>query len=122
MEPVVVDRQSQLLRGALDMCLLALLSEQPCHTYDLTKRLAAQGVTDVGYGTLYPLVTRLRRQGLLEEQTEPSSTGPPRKVFTPSAAGRRALADWAAQWWSTTAAVTALLTQTGVLPLTKEST
>ena len=117
----VVDRQSQLLRGALDMCLLALLAEEPCHAYELTKRLAAQGVTDVGYGTLYPLGTRLRRQGLVEERTEPSSTGPPRKVFTPSAAGRRALADWAAQWWSTTAAVTALLTRTGVLPLPEES-
>jgi len=104
------------------MCLLALLSEQPCHAYDLTKRLAAQGVADVGYGTLYPLVTRLRRQGLLEEQAEPSTAGPPRKVFTPSAAGRRALADWAGQWWSTTAAITALLTRTGVLPLSQEST
>lgn len=102
------------------MCLLALLAEQPGHAYDLTKRLAAQGVNDVSYGTLYPLVTRLRRQGLLDVQTEPSSTGPPRKVFTPSSAGRRALSDWAAQWWSTTAAVTALLTRTGVLPLPEE--
>ncbi|MGI8535732.1 MAG: PadR family transcriptional regulator [Mycobacteriales bacterium] len=52
------DRQAQLLRGALDMCLLTLLSEQPTDAYDLVVRFEERGLSGVGYGTIYPLVGR----------------------------------------------------------------
>lgn len=110
------DRQSQFLRGSLDMCLLALLQEQPSHAYELATRLERRGLEGVGYGTLYPLVTRLRRLGLLDEEVQASASGPPRKVFTPSAAGRQALTTWAERWWSSTSVVLDLLRDTGVLP------
>jgi PadR family transcriptional regulator, regulatory protein PadR len=111
-----VERQAQLLRGTLDMCLLALLHQQPSHAYELTTRLDDHGLPGVGYGTLYPLVTRLRRLGLVEEHTEPSPAGPPRKVFRPSAGGRAALAQWSSQWLATSTAIHRLLTDAGVLP------
>lgn len=109
------DRRTQLLRGALDTCLLALLAEQPTHAYDLVVRLRQHGLEGVGYGTVYPLMGRLRRQGLVDERVEASPHGPPRKVFAVSAAGQRALTDWTQQWLQTTNTITGLLTSAGAL-------
>lgn len=113
---VEADRQSQFLRGTLDLCLLALLAHRPSHAYELSARLEQHGLDGVGYGTLYPLVTRLRRQGLLEQEVRPSDSGPPRKVYRPSPEGARVLADWADEWWSSASVVHDLLAATGVLP------
>jgi PadR family transcriptional regulator len=108
------DRRTQLLRGALDTCLLALLARRPTHAYDLVVLLEAEGLPGVGYGTVYPLMSRLRRQGLVTERIEPSPSGPPRKVFEVSADGERALREWTAQWVDTTSAITGLLASAGV--------
>lgn len=71
------DRQTQLLRGALDMCLLALLARRATHGYELVGRLEAIGIEGVGYGTIYPLLTRMRRLGLVVDEVQASPTGPP---------------------------------------------
>jgi PadR family transcriptional regulator PadR len=110
------DRRTQLLRGVLDTCLLALLARTPTHAYDLVVLLEQRGIEGVGYGTVYPLMGRLRRQGLVDERSEASPSGPPRKVFSVSAAGRAALAEWAQQWDATTSSVRTLLATAGALP------
>ena len=92
------DRQAQLLRGALDMCLLALLSEQPAHGYELVQRAGEAGFPSVGYGTIYPLLTRMRRLDLVAQQIQDSPHGPARKVYVVTDAGHARLADWTAQW------------------------
>jgi PadR family transcriptional regulator, regulatory protein PadR len=109
------DRRTQLLRGALDTCLLALLARKPTHAYDLVVLLKEHGLAGVGYGTVYPLMGRLRRQGLVSERTEPSPSGPPRKVFEVSPAGSHALAEWTRQWVDTTSAINGLLASAGAL-------
>ena len=109
------DRRTQLLRGALDTCLLALLARRPTHAYDVVVQLEKQGLPGVGYGTVYPLMGRLRRQGLVTERTEPSPSGPPRKVFEVSPAGVQALTEWTQQWVDTTSAITGLLASAGAL-------
>lgn len=109
------DRRTQLLRGALDTCLLALLAKKPTHAYDLVVSLEEHGLAGVGYGTVYPLMGRLRRQGLVNERTEPSPSGPPRKVFEVSATGSQALVAWTRQWVETTSDINALLTSVGAL-------
>lgn len=114
------DRQAQFLRGALDMCLLALLHERPSHAYGLATRLEHRGLEGIGYGTLYPLVTRLRRLGLVEESVVASSLGPPRKVYRLSAAGRLTLTRWAAEWSAGVSVLRALLVDTGALSGTVE--
>lgn len=111
----VPDRRTQLLRGALDMCLLAVLAQQPTHAYDLVVRLEQHGLPGVGYGTVYPLMGRLRRQGLVDERTEASPSGPPRKVFEVSPAGLTALGEWIHQWLDTTSAINGVLTAVGAL-------
>src|SRR3954463_10293497 len=109
------DRRTQLLRGALDTCLLALLARTPTHAYDLVVLLEQHGLPGVGYGTVYPLMGRLRRQGLVSERAEPSPRGPPRKVYEVSPAGRQALAEWTAHWVDTTSAISQLLASAGAL-------
>jgi len=96
--PADGDRRTQLLRGALDMCLLALLAARATHGYELVRRLESVGFDAVGYGTIYPLLTRMRRLGLITDEVQASPAGPRRKVYTLTAAGRSRLAEWRAQW------------------------
>ncbi len=115
------ERRTQLLRGALDTCLLALLARNPTHAYDLVVLLEAHGLPGVGYGTVYPLMGRLRRQNLVTEHIEPSPSGPPRKVFEVSPAGLEALHEWTSQWVDTTSAINELLASAGALNSPKET-
>ncbi|MGN9910337.1 PadR family transcriptional regulator [Phytohabitans sp. LJ34] len=92
------ERRTQLLRGVLDMCLLALLAKAPAHGYEVVRRLEEAGVEGVGYGTVYPLLTRMRRLGLVADEVRTSPTGPPRKVYELTDSGRAALDSWARQW------------------------
>ena len=56
-------RRSQLLRGVLDLCLLAVVEEEPAYGYEMTKRLRARGLSIVGEGSIYPLLGRLGARG-----------------------------------------------------------
>src|SRR2546422_680650 len=57
-------RRTELLRGVLDLCLLAVMQEGPAYGYEMTKRLRARGLSIVGEGSIYPLLGRLERAGL----------------------------------------------------------
>lgn len=99
-ESVEGDRHTQLLRGTLDMCLLALLAKEPTHGYEVVRRLNAAGLDGVGYGTVYPLLTRMRRLGFVVDKVADSPAGPPRKVYAVTREGRRKLTAWMRQWTS----------------------
>lgn len=102
-------RRSLLMRGVLDMCVLSMVSRQPDHVYGLVSRMADRGLDRVSFGSLYPLVTRLRQQGLLDDTSIPSPVGPPRTVLSLTSRGEAALARWSTQWRSMNAAVARLL-------------
>jgi PadR family transcriptional regulator PadR len=102
-------RQSQLLRGVLDLCLLAVIADEPAYGYEMTKRLRARGLSIVGEGSIYPLLGRLERDGLVETYRAASNGGPPRKYYRASAAGKRALADGLAEWRGARDSVDAVL-------------
>jgi len=103
------ERQTQLLRGALDMCLLALLAREPAHGYELVRRVEAAGFDAVGYGTVYPLLTRMRRLGLVADEMQASPAGPARKVYAVTDAGRSRLLAWHQQWTRFVGVVDALM-------------
>ncbi|GAB3976298.1 PadR family transcriptional regulator [Plantactinospora veratri] len=92
------DRHTQLLRGVLDMCLLALLARQPAHGYELVRRMETADLGAISYGTIYPLLTRMRRLGLVANEQQPSPNGPPRKVYALTDLGRAHLDAWQKQW------------------------
>ncbi|WP_410814955.1 PadR family transcriptional regulator [Micromonospora sp. 067-2] len=105
------DRQTQLLRGALDMCLLAVLAGEPAHGYELVRRMKATGIGVVSYGTIYPLLTRMRGLGLVVDKHEASPAGPPRKVYALTDTGGVQLAAWRQQWTHFTGLVDAVLSE-----------
>ncbi len=91
-------RRSQLLRGVLDLCLLAVMAEGPAYGYEMTKRLRARGLSIVGEGSIYPLLGRLERDGLVETRREASNGGPPRKYYSLSPEGEQALERGVEEW------------------------
>jgi PadR family transcriptional regulator PadR len=102
-------RSTQLLRGVLDLCLLAVMDEGPAYGYEMTKRLRAHGLSIVSEGSIYPLLGRLEREGLVETYQAASNGGPPRKYYRPSRAGRRALKEGVAEWRAARDALDAVL-------------
>jgi PadR family transcriptional regulator, regulatory protein PadR len=102
-------RRTQLLRGVLDLCLLAVVAEEPAYGYEMTKRLRARGLTMVGEGSIYPLLGRLERNGLVETHRAASNGGPPRKYYRASREGQRALAAGVSEWRAARDALDAVL-------------
>src|SRR6266516_3773640 len=102
-------RRTQLLRGVLDLCLLAVVADEPAYGYEMTKRLRARGLSIVGEGSIYPLLGRLERDGLVETYRAASNGGPPRKYYRASAAGQRALAAGVSDWRAARDAVDSVL-------------
>jgi PadR family transcriptional regulator PadR len=102
-------RHSQLLRGVLDLCLLAVVKEEPAYGYEMTKRLRARGLSIVGEGSIYPLLGRLERNGLVETYRAASNGGPPRKYYRASRKGQRALAAGMSEWRAARDAVDSVL-------------
>ena len=98
-------RRSQLLRGVLDLCLLAVMGEGPAYGYEMTKRLRARGLSIVGEGSIYPLLGRLERDGLVETRRQASNGGPPRKYYSLSPDGERALEAGVNEWQATRDAI-----------------
>jgi PadR family transcriptional regulator PadR len=92
------DRGSQLLKGVLDMCLLAVIQEEPSYGYELARKLADRGLDLVSEGAIYPVLSRLQRGGLVEGYLVASSEGPARKYYRIAEAGRRSLARWQDDW------------------------
>ena len=91
-------RRSQLLRGVLDLCLLAVMQEGPAYGYEMTKRLRARGLSMVGEGSIYPVLGRLERGDWSRPDRAASNGGPPRKYYRLSPEGERALAAGVVEW------------------------
>jgi PadR family transcriptional regulator PadR len=89
---------TQMRKGLLEFCVMAQLDE-PRYGYELVQRLGAVDGMLTSEGTIYPLLARLHREGLvLVERRSAPSSGPPRKYYRLSAAGQRALAAFRGEW------------------------
>lgn len=95
---MVADLLSQLRRGALEYCVLALLAEEPRYGFDIVRSLGSIDGMVTGEGTLYPLLSRLKNDGRVTAKWRESDVGPPRKYYAITAEGRRALADFTTEW------------------------
>ncbi|KJK55455.1 PadR family transcriptional regulator [Saccharothrix sp. ST-888] len=89
---------SQLRRGVLEYCVLALLRDGPRYGVELLQELAQVQVMATSQGTIYPLLSRLRRAGLAETYLRESASGPSRRYYTLTDDGRRALEEFTALW------------------------
>ncbi|MFI4975570.1 MAG: PadR family transcriptional regulator [Caulobacterales bacterium] len=97
----------QLKKGALDLCVLALLSRGDGYAYDIASRLAR--AIDMGEGTIYPLMRRMQADGLVETYLVESSAGPPRKYYRLTQKGRESFAAQKTAWRSFARAIDDIL-------------
>ena len=98
---------SQLRKGLLEFMILDVVSTGDVYVADILARLDG---TDFATheGTLYPLLSRMRREGLLDYDWRESAAGPPRKYYRLTATGQQELADFRSYWASLTALIDAL--------------
>ena len=113
MEPGTGNVATQLRRGVLEHCVLAVLARSPEYAFELVRRLSAVDGLVTSEGTIYPLLSRLSRDGMVSTTWQPSDAGPPRKYYDLTAAGRRALDAFVAEWSTFTEGVDDLLRQAG---------
>jgi PadR family transcriptional regulator PadR len=96
-------------RGTLQFCVLALLADEERYAFDLIQALGLVGGMVTSEGTIYPMLGRLRRDGLVSSTWRESSAGPPRRYYALTDDGRAALERFAADWATFSRAVDDLL-------------
>lgn len=92
------DRSTQLLRGVLDLCLMSVIDEEASYGYEMVRKLRERGLDLTSEGSIYPLLSRLQKQGMIEGYLVQSSEGPARKYYRMSDRGRHALEQWRHDW------------------------
>ena len=82
---------SQMLKGTLEGCILAILSQRETYGYEISTQLAAYGFGTIPEGTIYPLLLRLEKNNLVSASYRPSELGPKRKYYSLTQAGEEEL-------------------------------
>jgi PadR family transcriptional regulator PadR len=100
---------TQMRRGTVEYCVLALLRDQPRYGFDLVRTLGEADGLVTSEGTIYPLLSRLRRDGLVTTAWHESPSGPPRRYYELTPAGHQALELFTGEWDRFTSAVDRLL-------------
>jgi len=98
------------------MLMLAVLTERESYGYELVTRLQTDGLSDIAAGTVYPVLTRLEREGLVTSRLVASSSGPARKYYAPTAQGATELRRSIRSWHRLNITVTATLGRAGPAP------
>ncbi|MFQ4150528.1 PadR family transcriptional regulator [Arthrobacter sp. LAPM80] len=91
-------QMTEMLKGTLEGIVLAILAREPAYGYQITARLREQGFTDIAEGTVYALLVRIEKNGLVEVEKVPSEKGPPRKVYSLNVQGRAYLEEFWNTW------------------------
>lgn len=100
---------SQLLKGVLDLAVLAVLRKDDGYGYDVVRRLRAGGLNDVGDASVYGTLRRLYNAGMLTSYVVPSEEGPHRKYYSINETGRVRLAESRETWRSFASTLDGLL-------------
>ncbi|RHW41170.1 PadR family transcriptional regulator [Neobacillus notoginsengisoli] len=105
--------RSQLLKGILDGCVLSVIAVKSVYGYELSAKLQEAGLMDVSEGTIYPVLLRLQKNGLIRGEMQPSPAGPNRKYYYLTDAGIEALALIKEEWDQIAGPVSNLLKKGG---------
>ena len=100
---------SQLLKGVLDLAVLAVLAEKDSYGYDVVRRLRENGLDHVGDASVYGTLRRLYQAGTLNTYVVPSEEGPHRKYYGLNNRGRKVLEQSSKSWASFSQALNQLL-------------
>lgn len=102
------EAKQAMRKGMLEFCILLIISRGKVYATDILKKLKDADLIVVE-GTLYPLLTRLKSEKLLDYTWEESRSGPPRKYFTLTDEGAENLRHLKATWGSLVASITTLM-------------
>lgn len=91
------------------MCLLSLIDEEASYGYEMVNKLRGRGLDLASEGSIYPLLSRLQKQGMIEGYLVQSTAGPARKYYRMSDDGREVLRQWRREWREFSASVNAVL-------------
>lgn len=101
----IENTKAQMRKGILELCILAILDKQEAYPSDIIEELKEAKMIVVE-GTLYPLLTRLKNDGILSYRWEESVSGPPRKYYSLTDEGREFLEGLRSTWKDLSTAVT----------------
>ncbi|MFJ2740870.1 PadR family transcriptional regulator [Streptomyces sp. NPDC087440] len=101
---------AQLRKGVLEYCVLALMRDRPRYGVELLHALEESGALATSQGTVYPLLSRLRRDDLVTTTWQESTEGPPRRYYALTDGGRAALEEFTRVWPAFRDAVDTFLT------------
>ena len=97
----------QFKKGVLEICVLCVLAGKDCYGYELVDEISKK--IDIAEGTIYPLLHRLKDEGLVTTYLRESGEGPPRKYYRLTDTGRRREQEQREEWVHFAASVSALL-------------
>lgn len=101
--------RAQMRKGMLEFCTLLIIEKDTAYVSDILKELKRADLIVVE-GTLYPLLSRLKSEGLLEYSWQESKAGPPRKYYSLTEKGKKTLAQLKTVWKTLTTSINSLIT------------
>ena len=104
----IENAKAQMRKGVLEFCILSILSHEEKYPSEIIERLKRSKLIVVE-GTLYPLLTRLKNEGLLSYRWEESASGPPRKYYKLTPVGEKFLKELETTWDELSTAVTSAI-------------
>lgn len=100
---------TQMRKGALEYCVLALLRDEARYGFEIVQRLGQMDGLITSEGTMYPLLGRLRRDRLVQSDWKESPSGPPRRYYRLTAEGQLSLRAFRHEWITFRTAVDSIL-------------
>ena len=101
--------KAQLLKGLLEGCILEIISHKENYGYVITETLNDNGFTDLNEGSVYPVLMRLEKKGLVTSESRKSDLGPRRKYFFISQSGLIYLNEFKELWQDVSSTVNIIL-------------
>ncbi|WHY86857.1 PadR family transcriptional regulator [Neobacillus novalis] len=89
---------TQMLKGIIDGCILAIIHEKEVYGYELAEKLEQYGFDSFSEGTIYPLLIRMQKEELVSSTLKKSTAGPKRKYYTLTQKGEDELQQFIARW------------------------
>ena len=101
--------EAQLRKGSLEMAILASLWQSRLYGLEILRALSEKSQVEVAEGTVYPILSRLKNEGLLQSEWVEADAGHPRKYYWLTAAGKRRAREMAEAWNEFSASLSALV-------------
>ncbi len=98
---------AQFKKGVLELCVLVLLDRKDCYGYEMVDEISKN--ISISEGTIYPLLRRLKKEGLVSSYLKESQDGPPRKYYQITEQGKEKKENLVVEWNEFSAAVNDLL-------------